>query len=118
MAGPESASPRADVFYFGNLIGETGDAPTPARVSAADLGSVRSHLNAGVPVTSAYDLNRDGLVNALDLAVARSNLFHTLPPLPPPDVAGAAVIPLPDTSPAAFAAAGVEMEGVWLRVAT
>ena len=107
-----------DVFYFGNLIGETGDAPTPARVSAADLGSVRSHLNAGVPVTSAYDLNRDGLVNALDLAVARSNLFHTLPPLPPPDVAGAAVIPLPDTSPAAFAAAGVEMEGVWLRVAT
>ena len=34
-------------------------------------------------VTDAADLNRDGRVNALDFALARTRLGRTLAPLPP-----------------------------------
>ena len=33
-----------DVFYFGNLVGETGNVPGAARVDALDVALTRSHL--------------------------------------------------------------------------
>ena len=70
-----------DVFVFGNLIGETGDAGAFAgfRVNALDLAAVKRSLNAAAPVTAATDFNRDGRTNALDLSTVKRSLNHVLP---------------------------------------
>jgi protocatechuate 3,4-dioxygenase beta subunit len=77
---------RPEVFAYGNLVGETNDAATPTRVSSLDLASARRALLAGsdAALTSRFDFNRDGRLNALDLAIIRSNLFHVLGPIPVP----------------------------------
>jgi hypothetical protein len=68
-----------DVFYFGNLVGETGDSATAARVNALDLAAVKRALGpVGMPVGNLMDFNRDGRVNALDLAAVKQNLGRTL----------------------------------------
>ena len=74
-----------DVFYFGNLVGESGDGSS-LRVSAMDLAAVKRALGAAAALDSRLDFNRDGRVNALDLAAARQNLSRSLPaasPQPP-----------------------------------
>jgi hypothetical protein len=79
-----------DVFSFGNLIGESGDAAGTAgwRVNAIDLGAVKRDLNARAAITSATDFNRDGRINALDLGIAKHELNLTLPPPQAPGAAG------------------------------
>ena len=76
---------RPDAFTFGNLIGETGDASARfAVVNALDVANVRRALNTDAGLASRVDFNRDGRVNALDLAVARTNYSHFLTPPPAP----------------------------------
>jgi hypothetical protein len=74
-----------DVFYFGNLVGETGDGDFKTRampsITAADLAAVRRQRNADAPITSVVDFNRDGRVNAIDLATVRANYARGLPTL-------------------------------------
>ena len=80
-----------DVFYFGNLVGESGDtcaAVPPTAVvtkgtSAADGGDEYYTLKnttgfTPVAVTSVYDFNKDRRVNATDVLVSRSNLGASL----------------------------------------
>jgi hypothetical protein len=67
-----------DVFYFGSLVGETGDNPGSLRVTALDLAAVKQTLGTAATFDTRTDFNRDGRVNALDLAVVRSNLAATL----------------------------------------
>ena len=67
-----------DVFWFGNLVGETGDAATPGRVSALDLVAVRRAVFSSANITSRLDINRDGRVNALDVAAVRGNLSRAV----------------------------------------
>jgi ELWxxDGT repeat protein len=102
-----------DVFYFGNLVGETGDAATSLRVSALDLAGIRRAFNTPAAAASPCDINRDGRVNALDLAAVRGNLSRALPQIttaaaltlaaPATDAlreeAGTDVIPPPTTVP-------------------
>src|SRR4029453_6662831 len=81
-----------DVFYFGNLRGETGDPPTgdPAalRVGALDLAGTRQNMYTPEPgIENRYDHNGDRRVNALALAVVRRSLgrqinLFTAPPPP------------------------------------
>ena len=73
---------RQDVFYYGNLVGETGDGSgaLPLRVTAMDLAAVRRNTFSAGPITSRYDFNRDGRVKALDVVAVRSNLGETLAP--------------------------------------
>jgi hypothetical protein len=78
----------ADVFYFGNLQGESGDALLNARVSALDLTAVRRALNQTAAIAGRVDFNRDGRVNALDLSAARSNLNRGIALIAPPPAAG------------------------------
>jgi hypothetical protein len=85
--GQGSGLAAPDVFYFGSLIGETGDTLSPFRLSAADLGAIKKVLNTSVGPTSRFDFNRDGLVNALDLGIAKANLNRSLPQLAPPGAA-------------------------------
>ena len=64
-----------DVFYVGNLTGETGAANDAGvlEVSSTDIARVRAgQLAFGAAVSNPYDFNRDGRVNVLDLNVARS----------------------------------------------
>jgi hypothetical protein len=84
---------------FGNLVGETGDAASPLRVSAMDLLALRRNVTP-TPTNpfNPHDLNHDGFVNALDYAAARANLFHTLRPI---------ALPAPPAPAAALAAARV-----------
>lgn len=68
-----------DVFYFGNLVGETGDAGSPLAVNAIDLAVVRGRMGQPASITDPADFNRDGRVDAIDLGIAQANLLHRLP---------------------------------------
>jgi ELWxxDGT repeat protein len=85
-----------DVFYYGNLPGETGDATPAGRkavVTGADVLRTRAAVPARTaPLTSAFDHNRDGAVNALDLAVARGNQTAALNAPTVPDASPAAAL--------------------------
>jgi hypothetical protein len=81
---------QPDVFYFGNLVGDSGEgnSPTVARVNALDLAAVRRRFitTATAQITNPFDADRDGKVNALDLAAVKQGLGHTLEMINPPAV--------------------------------
>jgi hypothetical protein len=84
---------QPDVFYFGNLVGENGDAGgvgAPRRVNALDLAAVKQKLNRPAPIDDPADVNRDGRVNALDLGLVKANLNRSL---------AALVVPIPAAPP-------------------
>ena len=73
-----------DVFYLGNAVGETGNSgaglPTPPLVNAADVIAIRDNPRGRrnpASIDNPYDVDRDGLVNAVDLLLARN--FATSP---------------------------------------
>jgi ELWxxDGT repeat protein len=76
---------QPDVFYFGNLIGESGDRLQGAlAVGAADLAltrraAARRAAFSAAPITSRVDFNRDGYVTASDVALCRANYRTRLP---------------------------------------
>ena len=95
----ETRLPGVDTFYFGNLVGETGlGAPgSQLSVGPSDLVATRNasllrSAGAPVPVTNRFDHNRDGRVNATDLALARRALFSSIPLIAPPAAAPAAAV--------------------------
>jgi autotransporter-associated beta strand protein len=63
-----------DVFYFGNAIGETGDSSSDALVTANDAARVAANETSKALVTNPYDINRDGVVDASDVALVNSHL--------------------------------------------
>jgi len=82
------------VFRLGNLVGETGAAPATDGVGAqrtvtsADYAATRAAQRRPAGSASRFDFNRDGRVNATDLALVRANVGRTLaapvdPPPPP-----------------------------------
>jgi hypothetical protein len=77
-ANADTGLTSPDVFYFGNLGGDTGDSFTAAAVTATDLSRTRAHLGATAQLGSTFDHRRDGRVNSADLAAVRNNLFHSL----------------------------------------
>jgi ELWxxDGT repeat protein len=67
-----------DVFYFGNLVGDTG--LTPGRVDSADRMATRFAYRArAAGVDSVLDVNRDGRVDIRDEFLIRLNTGATLP---------------------------------------
>ena len=72
------ASP--DVFFFGNLVGETGDATdrVGAQVTLHDRELVQDSLFSTSPVAGACDFDRSGAVDAADVAMLRRNLYRRL----------------------------------------
>ena len=97
LANARTGLPSPDVFYFGNLVGETGDSTTDALVTAADVLAVRNAMGAAAAgVTHASDFNRDGRVNTADLFIARAALANgsltllTAPAAPAPVAATSA----------------------------
>jgi hypothetical protein len=95
-AGARTGLAAADVFYFGALSGEAGDAGpagTVARVNALDVAAVKRALNTASTLRGALDFNRDGRVNALDVAAVKANLNRTLAAFTAP-AAGAPAVAL------------------------
>jgi len=64
------ASP--DVFYFGNLVGESGDGAGGAMVTVRDLTAVRRGMSPSSGISNRLDFNRDGRVSPMDLAIVRA----------------------------------------------
>jgi hypothetical protein len=103
-ATPNTGLAEPHVFYFGNLVGDTGsgaradpnDLTQPLRVDGADLAAVRRHFGAVGEFdyySNPHDHNRDMAVNALDLLVTLRNAGRSLRPVsaaPPPAEAPAA----------------------------
>jgi len=58
------------VFYFGNLVAATGYsvANSTLYVTPIDVLATLMNLSNSVGITNLYDFNRDGKVNATDLA--------------------------------------------------
>jgi hypothetical protein len=79
LPGGRAAGAAGDVFIFGSLAGETGDGAGWTTVSAADVLRVRAAVSAApVRPGNAFDFNRDGQVNARDVAIARANVGQGL----------------------------------------
>jgi hypothetical protein len=64
-----------DKFYFGNLVGETGAAPTAALVTVEDEDAAWAADSGfkSVAITNPYDFNRDRRVTLADALAARQN---------------------------------------------
>ena len=88
LASARTALAAPDVFYFGNLPGETGDNASAAAVNAIDLAGIRQNLNRTAPVNSPFDLDHSGRVNAIDLAAARQRMNRSLVLLNAPALEG------------------------------
>jgi ELWxxDGT repeat protein len=74
-----------DVFYFGNLVGDTGGVrPAAFSVDGVDLSRTRRALFSTAPIDSRVDFNRDGYVSAADFSLCRANLSRRLPRIAPP----------------------------------
>jgi hypothetical protein len=66
----------ADVFFWGNKIGDTGTG-TPAgtfTTNSTDAAQVFATLGGGKPITDLRDFNRDGSTNSTDAALVFANI--------------------------------------------
>jgi sugar lactone lactonase YvrE len=70
----------ADVFYFGNLVGEVAGPTSPPAVDVDDFTAARAAVSTRpAALADRFDFNHDGRVNVLDVAIARASLGHALP---------------------------------------
>jgi sialidase-1 len=73
-ASADTALAAADVFYFGNAIGESGDLVTVARVDGSDVLAARNALSSPsdrATLTASSDYNRDGIIDLADEWIAQ-----------------------------------------------
>ncbi|MEO1615737.1 MAG: hypothetical protein AAFV88_07820 [Planctomycetota bacterium] len=66
------------MFYFGNVIGDTGIGNTTSRIRVNAIDTIQVRANQSLAPNSAavdnpFDINRDGRVNAIDTILVRSN---------------------------------------------
>ena len=91
LANSRTGLASPDVFYFGNLVGEVGNATTPPTlvVNGVDLRMTRTKVvTRYAPLTSRYDFNRDRVINSLDVAAVRANQRAALPVISAPHEMG------------------------------
>jgi hypothetical protein len=105
LADANTGLAAADVFYFGNAIGESGNSTIDAVVDPQDETASRTHKTgfSAAAIDNHYDYNRDGRVNATDDLIARHNRTDGVdgnplqlidPPAGAPLAAGDALQPL------------------------
>ncbi|MGA2797512.1 MAG: rhamnogalacturonan lyase [Thermoguttaceae bacterium] len=75
LADANTGLGSADVFCFGNAIGESGNSAADAVVDSADEAGSRTHKTgfSSAAIDNHYDYNRDGRVNVTDDLIARHN---------------------------------------------
>ena len=76
LATENSGLASADVFYFGNKIGDSGTSPAAGtfNTTSTDAAQVFATVGVGKPVTDLRDYNRDGQVNGTDAAIVFANV--------------------------------------------
>jgi len=80
LANARTRLTAPDVFYFGNLVAETGNgsigaAPGTAAVTVHDAVRTRAALGRrAAGITSSFDFNRDGRVDVRDYALVLATL--------------------------------------------
>jgi O-glycosyl hydrolase len=126
LAGAGTGLAAPHVFYFGNLIGESGDNAAEAVVNLDDEIASRTHKTgfSSAAIVNLYDYNRDGKVNAADDLIARHNVLNTLElitpsaaPLAAMDTLNPVILTQEDTpalTPAASAAYAADVPSVEL----
>ena len=80
-----------DVFYFGNLVGDTMNSPGTFRVDSQDVSRTRNAQLRPADIASLYDHNRDGRINTSDQSITRNNQGFELARLTAAPVGGGAV---------------------------
>ena len=72
MADSDTGLAVPYTFYFGSLIGDSGrgDSKAVAFTNSTDELGARNTPGSALPVTNAFDYNRDGFVNATDELIA------------------------------------------------
>ena len=70
---------KPDVFYFGNLVGGTGQHANTAIVNTTDIAIAKLAVNSAATLTSIADFNRNGFVTITDIALAKLNNQHSIP---------------------------------------
>jgi hypothetical protein len=66
---------RSDVFYFGNLIGDSGTSPGPRTFETNSTDAIQVFATGGGsrPITDLRDYNRDGQVSSTDALIVFAN---------------------------------------------
>ena len=77
-AGAKTGLAAADVFYFGNAVGDTMNSASTFRVDSQDVTRTRNAQMRPTTIQSQFDHNRDGRVNTQDQVVARNSQGFTL----------------------------------------
>jgi hypothetical protein len=80
--GPRTGLVQDDVFYFGNLVGETGDCRDLA-VGPFDWARTRGQYRRRTGITTRYDHNRDGVITLADQSIVRGNVGKVLERIEP-----------------------------------
>jgi subtilisin family serine protease len=83
----------ADVFLFGNAIGEVGNSSSDAIVSFRDVLEIRRNQADSAGIENPYDIDRDGEVGFIDWAVASISRTTSRSALPLISVEAAAIGP-------------------------
>ena len=74
LAGATTGLDTDEVFYFGNAIGETGNSTVDPLVDFADRNATENAQTVGpVAIDNPFDFNRDGVVDAIDVAIVEGN---------------------------------------------
>ena len=70
---------QSDVHFWGNAVGETGDAASHSFVDGTDFAGVRDRASSQlVGVHDPYDVNRDGRIDSQDLRTVLDHTTHFL----------------------------------------
>ncbi|MFA6039220.1 MAG: type II secretion system protein [Candidatus Peribacteraceae bacterium] len=75
LATPNTGLEENEVHYWGNAIGEAdvGNEPLRYNVNYLDEEELRARVTSSASITNKYDVNRDGVVDAVDELIAHNN---------------------------------------------
>ena len=122
----ETGLAEPDVSYYGSAIGETGNSTANSMVTAVDALRIMQNVTLTAPISSRFDLNRDGRVGAADRLVVLNNLSAVSPLIlldlscaPPADLAERAD-PVASRAPALASLRGGSggLHGRWVSAGT
>ena len=112
LAGGHTGLAAPDVFYFGNLVGGTGQHNGIAIVNTTDISIAKLAVNTPATITAIADFNRSGRITVTDIAIAKLNNQRSIPLFTAP-----APAPVPAAAPA-VARASAKPAGTLPRVQT
>jgi hypothetical protein len=80
LANANTGLINPDVYYLGHLLGETNGAIESGSftVRTQDVGLLVAEIGKAAPVTSRFDINKDGLIRTLDAGLSAGQIGRRL----------------------------------------